>query len=137
MPTAPAASRRRPAFRLPVGSLLVIPRNVDAFYRDLTLELYVNGELRQRAVGGQMIWSPAEIARHALEGCDVAFHRREGTIGLTDCAGIPPRTLILTGTPGGVMFHLLTLWSEHAYLEPGDEVITVASHLGVLHSRIR
>ena len=122
---------------LPVGPLLVIPRDADAFYRDLTLELYVNGDLRQRAVGGQMIWSPAEIVTRAFEACDVAYHRRDGTIGLTDCAGIPPRTLILTGTPAGVMFHPLTLWSKRAYLEPGDEVITVASHLGVLRNRIR
>jgi len=122
---------------LPIGPLLVIPRDADAFYRDLTLELYVNGQLRQRAVAGRMIWSPGEIASRALEACDVSYQRREGTIGLTDCAGIPPRTLILTGTPAGVMFHLLTLWSGRAYLQPGDEVITVASHLGVLRSRIR
>jgi len=64
-------------------------------------------------------------------------HRREGTIGLTDCDGIPARTLILTGTPAGVMFNLLTIWRTRAYLEPGDEVIVVATHLGVLRNRIR
>jgi 2,4-diketo-3-deoxy-L-fuconate hydrolase len=122
---------------LPIGPLLVVPRDADAFYRGLTLELYVDGELRQRAVGGRMIWSPGEIASRALEACDVAYHRQAGSVGLTDCDGIPPRTLILTGTPGGVMFHLLTLWSKHAYLEPGDEVVTVATHLGVLRNRIR
>jgi 2-keto-4-pentenoate hydratase/2-oxohepta-3-ene-1,7-dioic acid hydratase in catechol pathway len=122
---------------LPVGFLLLIPRDADAFYRDLTLELYVNGSLRQRALGGQMIWSPAQIASRALEDCDVAYHRRDGSIGLTDCAAIPPRTLLLTGTPGGVMFHPLTLWSAGAYLGPGDEVITLASHLGVLRNRVR
>lgn len=122
---------------LPVGPLLVIPRDADAFYPSLTLELYVNGELRQRAVGREMIWSPAEIASRALENCNVDYHRSEGTVGLTDCAGIPARTLILTGTPSGVMFHPLTLWSAGAYLEPGDEVVTVATHLGVLRNRIR
>jgi len=122
---------------LPVGPLLVIPRDADAFYRDLTIELYVDGDLRQRASGDQMIWSPSDIAARALEDCDVAYRRREGVVALTDCAGIPPRTLLLTGTPGGVLFHPLTLWSKRAYLAPGDEVITVASHLGVVRSRIR
>jgi len=84
-----------------------------------------------------MIWSPAEITARALEDCGVSDHGREGTFGLTDCAGIPPRTLILTGTPGGVMFHPLNLWSASAYLGSGDEVVTAATHLGVLRNRIR
>lgn len=122
---------------LPIGALLVIPREADVFYRDLTLDLYVNGSLRQHALGGQMIWSPAEIVDRAMQGCDVTYYRREGTIGLTDCAGIPERSLILTGTPEGVMFHPVTIWSASAYLEPGDEVITRATHLGVLRNRVR
>jgi len=122
---------------LPVGALLVIPRAADAFYRGLTLELYVNGRLRQHASGGQMIWSPDEILTRAMQDCDVTYYRQAGTIGLTDCSGIPARTLILTGTPEGVMFHPLTIWSASAYLEPGDEVIARASHLGVLRNRVR
>lgn len=122
---------------LPVGPLLVIPRDANAFYRDLTFELYVDGALRQRASGEQMIWSPSDIAARALEDCDVEYHRREGPVALTDCAGIPRGTLLLTGTPGGVMFHPLTLWSKQAYLGPGDEVITVSNHLGVVRNRIR
>jgi len=121
---------------LPVGPLLVIPRDADGFRRELDLELYVNDALRQRAVGGQMIWSPAEILDHALAGCAVVYHREAGTIPLTDCNGIPMRTLILTGTPGGVLFHPLTLWSKRAYLEPGDEVVTFSSRLGSLRNRI-
>ena len=122
---------------LPVGPLLVIPRDADAFYRDLSLELYLNGDLRQRAVGGQMIWPPAEVVSRAFESCDVVYHSEGETLGLTSCSGIPPRTLVLTGTPGGVIFHLVTLWSKSAYLEPGDEVVTVATHLGALRNHIR
>lgn len=122
---------------LPIGALLVVPREPDGFHRDLTLQLYLNGELRQRAVGGRMIWSPEEIVARALESCDLVYHRSEGAVGLTDCAGIPPRTLVLTGTPGGVLFHPLSLWSKRAYLQPGDEVVTTASHLGLLRNRIR
>jgi 2,4-diketo-3-deoxy-L-fuconate hydrolase len=122
---------------LPIGPFLVIPRDADTFYRDLSLELYVDGALRQRALGGQMIWSPLEIVARALSDCDVAYQRRTGEVGLTECAGIPPRTLVLTGTPGGVMFQLVTLWSADAYLKPGDEVTTIGTHLGVLKNHIR
>jgi len=122
---------------LPIGPLLVVPRDADAFHRDLSLELYVNGVLRQRAVGGQMVWSPAEIVARALEDCDVAYTSAHGPLGLTDCAGIPERTLILTGTPGGVMFHVVTVWSKQAYLGPGDEVVTTGTWLGVLRNRVR
>lgn len=122
---------------LPIGPWLVIPRDPDTFFREPLLELYVDGRLRQRAPAGRMIWSPAEIAARALEGCDAAYARDAGPVPLTDCAGIPPRTLLLTGTPAGVMFHPLTLWSAGAYLEQGDEVITLATHLGMLRNRIR
>lgn len=122
---------------LPIGPLLVVPRDPDAFYRDLSLRLYVNGRLRQRATAGQMIWPPAAILTRALEACDTVYHREEGTLGLADCAGIPPRTLVLTGTPAGVLFHPVTLWSAGAYLGSGDEVVTTATHLGVLRNRVR
>lgn len=122
---------------LPVGPFLVIPRQADGFHRDLVLELYVNGRLRQRARAGLMIWSPSEIVARAFDDCDVVYQRSEGTVGLTDCTAIPARTLILTGTPGGVMFHVLTVWYPGAYLERGDEVWTLAPFLGVLHNRVR
>jgi len=122
---------------LPIGPLLAVPRDADAFYRDVELSLWVDGALRQRAAGGRMIWSPTEIAGRALEACEVDFQRRAGSIRLTDCAGIPARTLLLTGTPAGVLFHPVTLWSGAAYLEPGDDVVTAATHLGVLRNTVR
>jgi 2-keto-4-pentenoate hydratase/2-oxohepta-3-ene-1,7-dioic acid hydratase in catechol pathway len=122
---------------LPIGPWLVVPRDPAAFTPGLPLELYVNGHLRQRDLAGRMIWSPAEIAERALESCDAAYERRAGTVELTDCAGIPARTLLLTGTPAGVMFHPLTLWSPGAYLVPGDEVVTRSPRLGLLRNRIR
>jgi len=122
---------------LPIGPLLVVPRDAETFHRELSLELYVNGVLRQRAVGGQMIWSPSEIVGRALADCDVAYTSEQGPLGLTDCAGIPARTLILTGTPSGVMFHFVTIWSKQAYLGPGDEVVTTATWLGALRNRVR
>jgi hypothetical protein len=84
-----------------------------------------------------MIWSPAEIVSRALEACDVEYQHRSGPVPLTDCEGIAPRTLVLTGTPGGVLFDVVTLWSPSAYLEAGDEVVTTATHLGILRNRVR
>jgi 2-keto-4-pentenoate hydratase/2-oxohepta-3-ene-1,7-dioic acid hydratase in catechol pathway len=122
---------------LPIGPFLVIPRDADAFYRDLDLELYANERLRQRVSAASMVWSPEEIVQRAVRDCAVAYQSRAGELGLTDCGGIPAGTLILTGTPGGVMFHVLTIWAPAAYLEPGDEVWTVGRYLGALHNRVR
>jgi len=36
-----------------------------------------------------------------------------------------------------VLFHPVTLWSGAAYLEPGDDVVTAATHLGVLRNTVR
>jgi 2,4-diketo-3-deoxy-L-fuconate hydrolase len=121
---------------LTIGPLLVIPRDADAFYRDLSLDLYVDGALRQRGLGGQMIWSPAEVLARSLDDCALEYSSKDGPVGLADCAGIPARTLVLTGTPAGVLFHPVTLWSKQAYLTPGDEVVAVATHLGVLRNRV-
>ena len=65
-----------------------------------------------------------------------AFTSLSGTHTLTDCDAIAAGTLILTGTPEGVMFHLLNIWSPLAYVREGDEVTAAASHLGVLRNRV-
>ncbi len=48
---------------LPIGNLFVIPHDLEAFYPEIELNLYVNGRLRQRAKAGLMIWDPEEIIR--------------------------------------------------------------------------
>lgn len=122
--------------RLPIGPLLVIPKDADTFYRDLELSLYVNGGLRQRDKAGLMIWSPSVIANKALNGCKMNYYRAKETLNLTSCAAVPAKTLILTGTPEGVGFHLANLWSAAFYLNPGDEVVGVATYLGVTRNLV-
>ncbi len=117
--------------RLPIGPLLVIPKDEEQFYQNLELSLYVNGKLRQRATAGLMIWSPVEIVNKALTNCEVGYHNQGELLHLTPCESIEARTLILTGTPEGVGFHLLNLWSSIFYLNPRDEVLGSATHLGV------
>lgn len=85
---------------LPVGSLLVIPRDED-FYRHIQISLYLNSQLRQQALAETMIWSPYQILGHALADCDSPYAADEEVYYLTECKRIPAGTLILTGTPGG------------------------------------
>ena len=121
---------------LPLGPFFVVPKQDDDFFRKLTLELYLNGQLRQRSSAGQMIWSPQQIAAAALEGCEQVYESDAGEVKLTDCDGIASGTLLLTGTPEGVIFNPVTIWSPWAYLRPGDEVVLRAKWLGALVNRI-
>jgi 2,4-diketo-3-deoxy-L-fuconate hydrolase len=121
--------------RLPVGPLLVIPAG-DEFYKTLELELYVDGALRQRASASDMIWPPREILAKVLEQCNAPYDLEGETVRLNDCERIPAGTLILTGTPEGVMFNVATLWAGWAYLQPGQVVKTFGTYLGALENTI-
>jgi 2-keto-4-pentenoate hydratase/2-oxohepta-3-ene-1,7-dioic acid hydratase in catechol pathway len=121
--------------RLPVGPFLVIPLAED-FYDRFELRLYVNGALRQRAGAGQMIWAPQDILQRALQDCRSPYVIGSETLTISACDRIPAGTLILTGTPEGVMFHLLTLWSPWAYLRPGDQVTSYGTYLGLTQNTI-
>ncbi len=120
-----------------VGPLLVIPRDLDAFYKQLTLRLYLNGRLRQQASAGNMAWGPAEILTEIFRRKDWAFQSDEGAVPLLEGAGrIPAGTVIFSGTPAGVLFKPHNLWNPWAYLRPGDEVVIRAETLGVIRNRI-
>jgi len=121
--------------RLPVGPLLVIPFSED-FYQQIELHLYVNDALRQRATAGSMLWSPREILANALADCRSAYSVGPKTVSIADCQNIPAGTLILTGTPEGVMFHIATLWSPWAYLREDDVVTSFATYMGFVRNTI-
>jgi 2-keto-4-pentenoate hydratase/2-oxohepta-3-ene-1,7-dioic acid hydratase in catechol pathway len=119
------------------GPLLVIPRDLDAFYRQITLRLYVNGRLRQQDSAGEMVWGPREILGEIFRRKDWAFRNHEGRAPLLDAAGrIPAGTVIFSGTPAGVIFKPHNLWNPWLYLRPGDEVVIRADALGVIRNRI-
>jgi len=136
MGTTGFADGKGGAGMLPLGPLFVVPKDSEDFYQGLTLELFLNGQLRQRSSAGLMIWTPEQIASAALEGCDQPYESAAGEIKLTDCDGIAGGTLLLTGTPDGVMFTPVTIWSPWAYLRPGDEVVLRAQWLGALVNRV-
>jgi len=90
---------------LPVGNLFVIPRDYRRFAAGLELRLYVNGALRQRSMGHEMIWDFDEIIAHTWAWKDRRWdHRRQPVSLFGDTDVIPDRTLILSGTPHGTVF---------------------------------
>lgn len=122
--------------RFPTGALLVIPADSD-FYQRFDLNLYVNTELRQHASADRMVWDPATIMNKALADCREPYQKRQETLTLIDgCSKIPAKTIVLTGTPEGVMFHMGTLWNSAFYLQKGDVVTAYSRYLGVTRNTI-
>jgi 2,4-diketo-3-deoxy-L-fuconate hydrolase len=123
--------------RFPVGALLVIPESRD-FYKQLQIELYLNDRLRQQATAGHMIWSPETILNRALTDCEVPYYVGDAqTVVTPSCAEVPAGTMLLTGTPGGVMFNVITIWNPFSYLRAGDIVTSSGTYLGVMRNTIR
>ena len=97
-------AKSQPGF-LPIGDLFVIPRDWQAFHRDLQFELYVDGQLRQRATPMDLIWDADTILEEIFAAGDRTFDHDGTPVTVTDEVGTIPRgTLILTGTPAGVIF---------------------------------
>jgi 2-keto-4-pentenoate hydratase/2-oxohepta-3-ene-1,7-dioic acid hydratase in catechol pathway len=92
---------------LPVGDLFVVPRDLKAFVTALDLQLSVNGTVRQSGPVTDWIWDLDEILKQSRAKRDARWAWREGTAKLTFSAEgeIPPRTLIMAGTPAGTIFH--------------------------------
>lgn len=91
---------------LPVGDLFVVPRNLDAFVGQVTLELSVNGERRQHAPAMEWIWDFDEILRQARAKAKTEWAHRGGVARLAFTAegAVPARVLLMAGTPAGTVF---------------------------------
>ncbi len=92
---------------LPVGNLFVIPRTPREYANDVQLTLYVNGQLRQRALHSVATWNLDEILRQSWARVDTRWDHRGQPVSLFphEDGRIPARTLIMTGTPSGVVFN--------------------------------
>ncbi|MFT6051351.1 MAG: 2,4-diketo-3-deoxy-L-fuconate hydrolase [Halioglobus sp.] len=122
--------------RFPVGSLLVVPQAED-FYKGIELKLYLNGSLRQKSSAGEMIWPPHKTLNKALADCKVPyFMSGEEMVVTPSCESVPAGTLLLTGTPGGVMFKVANLWSPLAYLREDDVVVSWGTYVGFMRNKI-
>lgn len=89
---------------LPVGNLLVIPRDWRTFVPALELRLFVNDRLRQRSRASEMVWDTAEVLRQVFAKKGVSWEHQGERFPLFDGDAIPARTLVLTGTPHGTVF---------------------------------
>lgn len=91
---------------LPVGSFLVIPRDLRTFVAGIDLKLAVNGELRQDANMTLAIWDIDELLRQAQARETVRWDYAGEEVSLPiDDGVVPARTLILAGTPEGTVFN--------------------------------
>lgn len=100
---------------MPLGALLVIPRDLERFVRELKLELWLDGQRRQVAEPKDMTWGIGRLLAEtfALEGRRWAGPA--GEVGLPVSAGVlAERTVILSGTPGGTLFQ--GLGARHRFL---------------------
>lgn len=122
--------------RLPIGALLVVPSDAERFLDAVKLGLAVNGDLRQEGRGSQMIWGASKVMQEALAQCDQPYKYEGAEIPLTECGAIKAGTVVMLGTPDGVAFQMPNIWMPWPYLRSGDEVLTYASHLGALRTRI-
>jgi 2-keto-4-pentenoate hydratase/2-oxohepta-3-ene-1,7-dioic acid hydratase in catechol pathway len=96
--------KSRPGY-LPVGDLLVVPRDVRSFAASLELRLWVNGELRQRAAVSEWIWDLDRILDEIEARRDTTWQHRGAAVSLLSPEKtIAARTLILAGTPAGTVF---------------------------------
>jgi 2,4-didehydro-3-deoxy-L-rhamnonate hydrolase len=99
-----ATGKSFPGF-LPIGDLFVVPRDHRAFTKDVTLQLSVNGALRQRSPATAMVWDVDEIVARTWAWKDRQWDHRGRPVSLLDASqAIPARSLILSGTPHGTVF---------------------------------
>lgn len=94
---------------MPVGNLLVIPKFFRAYYRTLELGLWYNGEQRQEAHPVEMSWDFGRIIDETFARENRHWRWKGETVSLPVENGvIPARTLILSGTPAGVIYQAPT-----------------------------
>jgi 2,4-diketo-3-deoxy-L-fuconate hydrolase len=94
---------------MPVGNLLVIPKFFRAYYRTLELGLWYNGVQRQEAHPVDMSWDFGRIIDETFARQNRRWRWKGETVSLPVENGvIPARTMILSGTPAGVIYQAPT-----------------------------
>lgn len=91
---------------LPTGPYMVIPRDWRAFVQELHLQLSVNGQLRQSGNAKDMVWNIDKIIERSLsvKGESNSFYQ-DKNVKLFEGNCIPANSIIITGTPSGVVFN--------------------------------
>ncbi|MCX2478015.1 fumarylacetoacetate hydrolase family protein [Pedobacter sp. MC2016-15] len=90
---------------LPTGPYMVIPKNWRAFVKELQLELSVNGAVRQHGNAKDMVWNIDRIVEKSLAARgEKKSYYQEKMVKLFEGECIPANSIIVTGTPSGVVF---------------------------------
>jgi len=98
-------AKSKPGF-LPTGPYMVIPKNWQAFVNELELQLVVNGEVRQKGSAKDMVWNIDTIIEKSLavKGQRNSYYQ-DKMVKLFEGDCIPAGSIIITGTPSGVVFN--------------------------------
>lgn len=89
---------------LPTGPYIVVPRDWQSFVAQLKLDLTVNGVLRQRGYAKDMVWNINKIIEETLASRNRTWPCHNENVGLLQNNCIPVNSIIVTGTPAGVIF---------------------------------
>ncbi|WP_028973675.1 fumarylacetoacetate hydrolase family protein [Spirochaeta cellobiosiphila] len=121
----------------PTGNLFIIPKEYKKFINELELKLYLNGELRQKARPQDLIWGPDKIIEEVFLRGNWKFEKEnEYWYLLKNKNLIPSGTILLTGTPEGVIFKKTNMWNPFVFLRPGDDIHIIADGLGQINNKI-
>lgn len=91
---------------LPTGPYIVIPRDWKAFVKELQLTLSVNGKLRQQGNANDMVWNIQKIVEQSLNSKgEKRWSFENKKVPLFDSTCIPANSIIITGTPSGVVLN--------------------------------
>ncbi len=121
---------------LPVGNLFVIPRDYQAFLEKVELKLYVNDRLRQSEIAANMLAKPQDILKLIFNNNKLSFYVNGSQKTLLDSNVIPKGTIILSGTPAGVVFRIANVLNPMVYLQEKDNVTIKAGYLGTVVTNI-
>ena len=89
---------------LPVGPILVIPRDWENYYKELNLKLFRNTEIKQNDYVKNMYWDIRKITEESLKlGNKEIWSIRGNRISLLPKNYIEKGTIVSSGTPGGVL----------------------------------
>ncbi|SDE36199.1 fumarylacetoacetate hydrolase family protein [Auraticoccus monumenti] len=96
-------AKSQPGF-FSTGDLFVIPADWQTYYQELELDLFVNGDLRQRADPSDMVWDAPTLIEKVLTIGDRTWDSDGVQTSLTAEPGVITRgTVIQSGTPEGVI----------------------------------
>ena len=90
---------------LPVGNLFVIPEDYRGFSEAVELQLYVNRSLRQRSKVDRAVWDIDAMFDETWARRDVTWEHRGQRYPLYEGGVLEDRTMLMSGTPPGVVFN--------------------------------